>query len=139
VLLPFSSGLLGEYGSDTKMFLPYAIYVANMCLTGAMNCWLWLYISKPERNLLTHKISNARIQLGLYRSLVVPVIFIFALIISFFLPVIGRFIPILIPFILHSGMKGLERKADKKDKEEAQITIHEPHQVSTPNTQDNNS
>ena len=84
VLLPFSSGLLGEYGSDTKMFLPYAVYVANMCLTGAMNCWLWLYISKPERNLLTHKISHARIELGLYRSLVVPVIFIFALIVSFF-------------------------------------------------------
>ncbi len=127
VLLPFSSGLLGEYGSDTKMFLPYAVYVANMCLTGAMNCWLWLYISKPERNLLTHKISHARIELGLYRSLVVPVIFIFALIVSFFLPLVSRFIPVLIPIILHWGMKGLERKADKKDKEEAQLTI-ETHQ-----------
>jgi uncharacterized membrane protein len=121
VLLPFSSGLLGEYGADTTMFLPYAIYVANMCLTGAMNIWLWLYISKPERNLLTHKISKARIELGLYRSLVVPVIFILALLVSFFLPVVSRFIPVLIPIILHWGMKGLERKADKKDKDEIQI------------------
>ena len=121
VLLPFSSGLLGEYGADTTMFLPYAVYVANMCLTGAMNIWLWLYISKPERNLLTHKISNARIELGLYRSLVVPVIFILSLVVSFFLPVVSRFIPVLIPVILHWGMKGLERKADKKDKEEIQI------------------
>jgi uncharacterized membrane protein len=121
VLLPFSSGLLGEYGSDTTMFLPYAVYVANMCLTGAMNIWLWLYISKPERNLLTHKISKARIALGLYRSLVVPVLFILSLVISFFLPVFSRFIPVLIPVILHWGMKGLELKADKKDKDEIQI------------------
>src|SRR4030095_2272268 len=77
VLLPFSSGLLGEYGSDTSMYLPYAIYTANICFTGFMNCWLWLYISNPRRNLLTHKISSARIQLGLYRSLVTPLIFLF--------------------------------------------------------------
>src|SRR5678815_3210633 len=54
VLLPFSSGLLAEYGSDTHMYLPYGIYAANICLTGFMNCWLWLYVSNPKRNLLTH-------------------------------------------------------------------------------------
>jgi uncharacterized membrane protein len=124
VLLPFSSGLLGEYASDTTMYLPYSIYVANMCFTGFMNCWLWLYVSNPKRNLLTHKISQARIKLGLYRSLVVPFIFMLALIISFFLPIISRFIPILIPIILHWGMKGLEKRADSKDKAEAQTLHH---------------
>jgi len=119
VLLPFSSGLLGEYGSDTTMYLPYGVYVANMCFTGFMNCWLWLYVSNPKRDLLTRKISRARIQLGLNRSAVVPIIFILSFLISFILPVISRFIPALIPIILHWGMKGLERKADKKDTEEA--------------------
>lgn len=122
VLLPFSSGLLGEYGSDTHMLLPYAVYVANMCFTGFMNCWLWLYISNPRRHLLTHKISAVRIKLGLYRSLVIPIVFLFALLVSFFLPVVSRFIPALIPFILHWGMKGLERSADMKDKDERQFT-----------------
>jgi hypothetical protein len=103
------------------MYLPYAIYVANMCFTGFMNCWLWLYVSNPKRDLLTHKISHARIELGLYRSLVVPLIFILALIFSFFLPIVSRFIPILIPIILHWGMKGLERTADIKDKREVKI------------------
>lgn len=115
VLLPFSSGIMAEYGSDTHMYLPYGIYAANICLTGFMNCWLWLYVSNPKRNLLTHTISAARIKLGLYRSLVVPMIFILAFIISFFLPVVSRFVPILIPVILHWGMKGLEKKADIKD------------------------
>lgn len=119
VLLPFSSGLLAEYGRDTHMFLPYGVYVANICLTGFMNCWLWLYVSNPKRNLLTHTISAARIKLGLYRSLVVPLIFVLAFLVSFLLPVVSRFIPILIPVILHWGMKGLERNADIKDKERA--------------------
>ncbi len=118
VLLPFSSGLLGEYASDTDMFLPYAVYVGNMCFTGFMNIWLWLYISNPKRNLLTHKISRARIILGLYRSLMIPVVFLFSLLLSFFLPLVSRFIPVVIPFILHWGMKGLERRADQKDKDE---------------------
>lgn len=118
VLLPFSSGLLGEYGSYTKMFIPYTVYVANMCFTGFMNCWLWLYVSNPRRNLLTHKISFARINLGLYRSLVVPLVFILALLVSFFLPLVSRFIPVLIPVILHWGMKGLEKKADLEERNE---------------------
>ncbi len=117
VLLPFSSGLLAEYGSDTHMYLPYGIYVANICFTGFMNCWLWLYVSNPKRNLLTHTISAARIKLGLYRSLVVPLIFILAFAVSFFMPITSRFIPALIPAMLHWGMKGLERNADLKDKD----------------------
>jgi uncharacterized membrane protein len=121
VLLPFSSGLLSEYASNTNMYLPYAVYVGNMCLTGLMNCWLWLYVSNPKRNLLTHKISYARIQLGLYRSLVVPVIFIISLCVSFFLPLVSRFIPILIPAIIHWGMRGLEKRADREEMGETQI------------------
>jgi hypothetical protein len=111
------------------MFLPYGVYVAKMCLVGFMNCWLWLYVSNPSRNLLTHKISSARIRLGLYRSLIVPIVFIVAFLISFVLPVISRFLPICIPIVLHWGMKGLERKADQRDKDEkAKREHHENHE-----------
>jgi uncharacterized membrane protein len=125
VLLPFSSGLLGEYGTRTNMYLPYAVYVGNMCLTGITNCWLWLYISNPKRKLLTHKISGSRIQLGLRRSLVVPIVFAFALMVSFFLPIVSRFIPVLIPIILNWGMKGLEKKADREEAAGSEI-VHLP-------------
>lgn len=121
VLLPFSSGLLGAYASDTSMILPYAIYVGNLCFTACMNIWLWLYISDPKHNLLTHKISKARIRLGLHRSLMIPIVFLISLLLSFFLPIISRFVPIIIPFVLHSGMKGLERRADEKDKDELML------------------
>lgn len=115
VILPFSAGLMGEYSTHMEMNIPYTIYVINMCFTGFMNCWLWLYVSNPKRDFLTHKISQSRINLGLYRSLIVPVMFLISLLVSFVFPMTARFIPILIPFILHWGMKGLEKKASMQE------------------------
>ena len=59
VLLPFSSAFLGEYGSYSNLKIPYGVYTFNMCLTGFMNCWLWLYVSNPKRRMLTRIISPA--------------------------------------------------------------------------------
>lgn len=111
-LLPFSSALLGEYSSHTNMQLPYAVYVLNVCLVALVNTWMWIYISSPKRDLLTRKISKARIKLGVYRSLVIPVIFLLSFLVSLISPIISRFIVLLIPAILLWGMGGLERKAD---------------------------
>ena len=112
VLLPFSSGFLGEYSSYQNLKLPYAVYTFNMCLTGFMNCWLWLYVSNPKRKMLSREISPARIRLGLYRSLVIPVIFIISFFISLRWPVFSKLLLLLIPVILHWGMKSLEKKAE---------------------------
>lgn len=111
ILLPFSSGLFGEYGSHINMDVPYLIYVLNMCLTGIVNCWLWVYVSNPKRDLLTHPIPKERIHLGIVRSLIIPIVFIISLIVSLFFPVISRFIPLLIPLISNYGLKRLENKA----------------------------
>src|SRR5215216_4112657 len=37
VLLPFSSGFIGEYSSDLHLRIPYLIYVINVCLVGIVN------------------------------------------------------------------------------------------------------
>lgn len=115
-ILPFSSALLGEYGAYENMQIPYAVYVLNICLTAFMNYWLWIYISNPKRDMLTRKLSKARIKLGIYRSLVIPVIFLFSYLVSLLLPVISLFILLLIPAILIWGMGGLERRAERDEK-----------------------
>src|SRR5215204_6173439 len=115
VLLPFSSGLLGEYSSDLHLYVPYVVYVINICLTGLMNCWLWLYISNPKKQFLTHTISNARIRLGLYRSLIIPLVFVVSLIVFYINPFISRFIPLVIPFLLHWGLRGVEKSVTIKE------------------------
>jgi uncharacterized membrane protein len=125
VLLPFSSGLLGEYTSHVGLYVPYVVYVANICLTGLMNCWLWIYISNPKKQFLTHTISRARINLGVYRSLVIPVVFIISLIVFFISPAVSRFIPLVIPVILHSGLKGIERKANVQEMEDDLVVNNE--------------
>jgi len=115
VTLPFSAALLGEYGSDTNLKIPYAVYTFNMCLTGLMNCWLWMYVSNPKRHMLTRVISKSRIKLGVYRSLVIPVIFVISFLVFFIFPVFSRYILLLIPVILHWGMSGLEKRAEKEE------------------------
>lgn len=115
VLLPFSSAFLGEYGSYSNLKIPYAVYTFNMCLTGFMNCWLWLYVSNPKRRMLTRIISPARIRLGLYRSLIIPAVFLLSFLVFFILPVFSKFLLLLIPVMLHWGMKGLEKRAETEE------------------------
>jgi uncharacterized membrane protein len=115
VTLPFTSGLLGEYASETHLLIPYGIYVLNICLTAVMNAILWFYVSNPKHDLLTHKISKERIMLGFYFTLVVPILFIISFILTILHPNVGRFIPILIPIVLKYGLNGLSARALQKE------------------------
>jgi hypothetical protein len=80
-----------------------------------MNYWLWIYVSNPKRKMLSREISRARIKLGVYRSLVIPVIFIISFLVFFIFPVFSYFILLLIPIILHWGMKSLEKRAERDE------------------------
>lgn len=115
VTLPFSAGLLGEYTAKTYLRIPYAIYTFNMILTGLMNCWLWVYVSNPKRNMLTRQISHSRIMLGVYRSLTIPAVFVVSFLLFLIYPLLGYCILLLIPISLHWGMKSLERRAEKDE------------------------
>jgi len=116
VLLPFTSGLLGEYATEIQLHIPYGIYVANICLTATLNAILWFYVSNPKNDLLTHKISRERILLGFYFTLVVPILFVISFLVTLYQPTIGRLIPILIPVILKYGMTGLSARAATNEK-----------------------
>jgi len=122
VTLPFSAGLVGEYSTRTDLRIPYAIYAINMVLTGLMNCWLWVYVSNPKRKMLTRQISQSRIMLGVYRSLTIPLVFTISFILYFFIPIIAYCTLLLIPIILHWGMKGLERRAEKDEAIEKKLS-----------------
>lgn len=115
VLLPFSSGLLGEYSSELELHIPYGIYVLNIVLTAIMNVVLWLYISNPSKKLLTHEISPERIRLGLYFTFVVPSMFLLSFLMSLKFPIVGRLIPAFIPLILKYGLNGLAKRALEKE------------------------
>ena len=115
VTLPFSAGLLGDYTAMTNLRIPYAIYAFNMILTGLLNCWLWVYVSHPKRKMLTRQISHARIMLGFYRSLTIPLVFTISFLLFLLYPIVAYCTLLLIPIILHWGMKGLERRAERDE------------------------
>lgn len=115
VTLPFSSGLVGEFSAYEEMQIPYAIYAINICLTALMNTWLWNYVSNPKRNLLTRKLSASRRKLGVYRSLIIPFVFILSMLVSMSFPLVGKVLLLIIPITLHWGMKGIEKKADQQE------------------------
>ncbi|MDQ6902764.1 MAG: TMEM175 family protein [Bacteroidota bacterium] len=121
VALPFTVALWGEYRVESNLKIPYAIYTANMILTGLMNTWVWRYVSNPKRMMLTRQISRARINLGIYRSLVIPLIFLLSFLVFLLSPIVGYCVLLLIPIILHWGMRGLEKRAER-DETAARIT-----------------
>ncbi len=134
-ILPFSSKLYGQYSSYNNMHLPYGVYVLNIFFTAFMNYWLWIYISNPKRDMLSRKISKARIMLGVYRCFVIPVIFLASFLISLFHPITSRFVLLMIPVVLLWGMSGLEKRADlaefkninKEDEKTTTDIIPEPN------------
>jgi uncharacterized membrane protein len=101
VLMPFSTGIFGEYSTPRGIYLitPIAVYVFNICLTGIANFLLWKYIGNPRNNVAApfpdeHFIRNAKV-----RSLIVPTVFLLMLIASFWNALAARYVPMLIPVI----------------------------------------
>ena len=80
-----------------------------------MNCWVWIYVSNPKKQMLTRLIAPARIKLGVYRSLIIPVVFLISYLVFLVLPVFAYCLLLLIPIILHWGMGGLEKKAERDE------------------------
>lgn len=112
VLMPFSTGLFGEYSRPGSMDLktPLIVYDANICLTGIMNYWLWSYLARPENEVAAGFPNRAFVQFAKTRALVVPFIFCLSIPISFFDPYLARYVPILIPGVMRLLRRFFERR-----------------------------
>lgn len=116
VIMPFSSGLYGEYSNKIEVVVPYTVYVFNICLTGYLNYRLWKYIGNPKNNIASHTLTRDMVSISIKRSLVTPAVFLLSLVATYFvfvslwLPVIGRYFPMFIPLI----MKRIQKKHNKK-------------------------
>lgn len=103
VLMPFSTAVYSEYSTNEeyiKLLSPFAIYVANICFTGIMNFVLLSYIFNPKNKVSEHAPSNEAIRISKIRALTIPSIFVLSLIITYFLPGIGKMFLFTIPFAM---------------------------------------
>ena len=116
VLMPFSSGIYGEYSHKIEMVVPYAFYVMNICFTGYLNYRLWKYIGDPKNKMASHMLTPDLLSLSIKRSLVTPVIFFLSLLVTLLVSVtvwaavIARYFPMFIPIT----MRIIQKKHDRK-------------------------
>ncbi len=116
VLMPFSTGLYGEYAGPVlfreQLKVPMTFYVLNIFFVGISNYFMWSHISKAKRELCEPTADPAVIKMARTRSLIVPVVFLLMLPVAYFVRVEAAvYIPILIPII----MKIIRKKFDKKN------------------------
>jgi uncharacterized membrane protein len=111
VLMPFSTGIFGEYSRPSTLHLitPYAIYIMNVSLTGVANFLLWSYVSKPTNHVAEglpdyHVMKQAKI-----RALLIPLIFFCSFLVALWNPYVGRYVPLLIPIVLRLISKKLKK------------------------------
>ncbi len=116
ILMPFSSGMYGEYSDKIELIVPYTVYVFNICFTGYLNYRLWKYIGNPKNKIASHALTKNVLSISIKRSLVPSIIFFLSLLVTFFEPVtiwaavIARYFPIFIPVV----MRMIQKKHDKK-------------------------
>jgi len=117
VLMPFSTGLFGEYSRPTamKMFIPFAFYVGNVALTGFSNYLLWRYACNPANGIAAGFPDHEYVVNAKRRSLIVPVVFLIALIVSIWYPSEARYIPISLVLIFRIFLKLNKKKPSKNE------------------------
>lgn len=113
VLMPFSTGIFGEYSTPSTLHLkaPFIIYVLNVVLTGAVNLWLWRVVGNPARGLTDESLDRA-----LYRrihrvAIIVPAVFSLAIPVAFINDYAARYVPMLIPLIYRLADRPSRRKS----------------------------
>lgn len=85
VILPFSTSFLAHYnnyGGILTLKLPLAVYMITICLSGFFNYRLWKIIGNPKNN-LSNKLNKTILSYHYTRALIIPVVFIFAFLMSF--------------------------------------------------------
>ena len=117
VMMPFSTGIFGEYSSPHSIYLktPLIIYVLNICFTGVMNYLLWCHIANPANKISEGIPNKAFVQAAKIRALVVPVVFALAIPIDFVNPYLARYTPMLIPLVMKLLKKRFEKRITVKE------------------------
>jgi uncharacterized membrane protein len=85
VIMPFSTSFLAHYNNYAGILtlkLPIAVYMITICMTGFFNFNLWRIIGNPK-NKLSHNMNKTILSYNYTRTLIVPIVFIFAFLMSY--------------------------------------------------------
>jgi len=115
VLMPFSTGLYGEFAGPAlikhQLKVPMTFYVLNFCGAGLMNYWLWVYISNPKNKLTDPPIPILTLKQAKARALIVPIVFFLMLPAAYLVDVrLAVYVPLLMPIIMKIVTNRIKKK-----------------------------
>ena len=101
VLMPFSTGIFGEYSRPSTFHLvtPFAVYIFNICLTGVANYFLWSYVSNPANTVAEGMHDQMVLKQAKQRAILIPVVFFASFLVAFWNPYVAKYVPLLIPIL----------------------------------------
>ena len=97
VIMPFSTSFLSEYYFNSNLRLPLAVYTMTICMAGFFSFRLWKIIGNPANN-LSQNLRREHLSYNIARALIIPSIFVCALLLSFINIRYSYIIPPLAPF-----------------------------------------
>jgi uncharacterized membrane protein len=97
-LMPYSSAFLSNYFLF-PVHVPLAFYTLNLFFTGWMTFRLWKLIGNPKYQLSEGLNNKILLRYNTIRSFIIPIIFAFVLIISFFSQFAASFILPFLPIV----------------------------------------
>jgi len=113
VLMPFSTGIFGEYSVPSAIYLktPLIIYVANVCFSGFMLYLLWRYVGNPDHGVADPSLHPSIVHDAKVRAGLVTIVFALTIGVAFINPWIARYFPIIIPLALRAAKRMRRRRA----------------------------
>jgi uncharacterized membrane protein len=102
VLMPFSTGIFGEYSTPSAIHLktPLVVYVLNIALVGLMNFLLWSYVGNPANAVSDGRLDQQTVRAAKYRAAAISLVFLLTVPVAFLNAYAARYVPILIPLAL---------------------------------------
>jgi uncharacterized membrane protein len=116
VLMPFSTGIFGEYSVPSAIYLktPLIIYVANVCFSGFVLYLLWRYIGNPANGVADPSLSPSIVKDAKLRAGLVTIIFALTVAVAFINPYVARYFPIITPAVLRVAKRITARRAARE-------------------------
>lgn len=97
IIMPFSTALFSEY-YNASLNAPLIMYAANIMLSGLLLYRLWRIVYQPK-NEISEGLTPVLFRYNSTRSLAIPAMFAFALLLYFIIPGLAYIIPLLTPLV----------------------------------------
>lgn len=111
ILMPFSTGIFGEYSKPSTIHLitPVALYVLNICYSGVMLFFLWQYVGNPANKVCDDSLTPDVTRAAKARAVVISIVFALTIPVAFINAFTARYVPLLIPIAIRLVNRRLKK------------------------------